>query len=104
MNAALMAASRNIYALSRDKFLPDSLSSINPKFESPHKAIILTFIVSFSLVLSNRVEFVASITNLSYMLIVSSLGLAVMKLRKFENEISFKLRKKKNWEKIELFL
>jgi amino acid transporter len=91
MNGALMAASRNVYALSRDKFLPDSLCNINSKFESPHRAIILTFIISFSLVLSNQVELVASITNLSYMIIVSSVGLAVLKLRKFENEDSFKL-------------
>jgi amino acid transporter len=91
MNSALMAASRNVYALSRDKFLPDSLSDINPRFESPHKAIILTFIISFSLVLTNQVEFVASITNLSYMIIVSSVGLAVIRLRKFEDKESFKL-------------
>lgn len=91
LNVALMAASRNAYALSRDKFLPASLSSINSKFESPHKAIIISFIISLSLVLSNQVKFVASITNLSYMIIVSSVGLAVLKLRKFEDKISFKL-------------
>lgn len=91
LNVALMAASRNVYALSRDKFLPASLSSINSKFESPHYAIIITFIISLFLVLSNQVEFVASISNLSYMIIVSSVGLAVFKLRKFEDENSFKL-------------
>ena len=94
LNVALMAASRNVYALSRDKFLPASLSSINSKFESPHKAIIITFIISLFLVLSNQVEFVASITNLSYMIIVSSVGLAVLKLRKrrkLGDKISFKL-------------
>lgn len=91
LNVALMAASRNVYALSRDKFLPVSLSSINSKFESPPKAIIITFVISLFLVLSNQVELVASITNLSYMIIVSSVGLAVLKLRKLENKISFKL-------------
>jgi len=91
LNAAIMAASRNLYALARDKFLPTSLSSINSKYESPHQAIIITFIISFSLVLSNHVEFIASITNLSYMIIVSSVGLAVLKLRKFEDKGSFKL-------------
>jgi amino acid transporter len=91
LNVALMAASRNVYALSRDKFLPASLGSINSKFESPHNAIIITFIISLFLVLSNQVEFVASITNLSYMIIVSSVGLAVLKLRKLDDKISFKL-------------
>jgi amino acid transporter len=91
LNVALMAASRNVYALSRDKFLSASLSRINSKFETPQKAIIITFIISLFLVLSNQVEFVASITNLSYMIIVSSVGLAVLKLRKFEDKISFKL-------------
>lgn len=91
LNVALMAGSRNAYALSRDKFLPASLSSINSKFETPVKAIIITFIISLFLVLSNQVEFVASITNLSYMIIVSSVGLAVLKLRKFEDKTSFKL-------------
>ena len=91
LNVALMAASRNVYALSRDKFLPASLSRINSKFDTPVRAIIITFIISLFLVLSNQVEFVASITNLSYMIIVSSVGLAVLKLRKFEDKISFKL-------------
>jgi amino acid transporter len=91
LNVALMAASRNVYALSRDKFLPTPLGIINARFETPHKAIILTFFLSLSLVLSNQVEFVASITNLSYMIIVSSVGLAVLKLRKFEDKGSFKL-------------
>jgi len=91
LNVALMAASRNVYALSRDKFLPASLSSINSKFETPHKAIIITFIISLFLVLSNQLALVASITNLSYMIIVSSVGLAVLKLRKFKDKISYKL-------------
>ena len=91
LNAAIMAASRNVYALARDKFLPTSLSSINSKYESPHQAIIITFIISFSLVLSNHVEFIASITNLSYMIIVSSVGFAVLKLRKLDDRSSFKL-------------
>jgi hypothetical protein len=91
LNVALMAASRNVYALSRDKFLSASLSRINSKFETPQKAIIITFTISLFLVLSNQVEFVASITNLSYMIIVSSVGLAVLKLRKLDDKISFKL-------------
>ena len=91
LNVALMAASRNVYALSRDNFLPKPLGIINSKFETPHKAIILTFFLSLSLVLSNQVEFVASITNLSYMIIVSSVGLAVLKLRKYEDKSTFKL-------------
>ena len=91
LNVALMAASRNVYALSRDKFLPTPLGIINAKFETPHKAIILTFFISLSLVLANQVEFVASISSLSYMIIVSSVGLAVLKLRKFEDNGSFKL-------------
>jgi len=94
LNVALMAASRNVYALSRDKFLPASLSRINSKFDTPVRAIILTFIISLFLVISNQVEFVASISNLSYMIIVSSVGLAVLKLRKrrkLGDKISFKL-------------
>jgi len=91
LNVALMAASRNVYALSRDKFLPASLSSINSKYDTPVKAIITTFIISLFLVLSSQVELVASITNLSYMIIVSSVGLAVLKLRKHGDKNSFKL-------------
>lgn len=82
---------KRVYALSRDKFLPASLSSINSKFDTPVKAIITTFIISLFLVLSNQVELVASITNLSYMIIVSSVGLSVLKLRKLGDKNSFKL-------------
>ncbi len=91
LNVTLMAASRNIYALSRDGFLPKSLSDINQRFESPLKAVLLTFFISLILVFSNQVGFVASVSNLSYMIIVSSVGFAVLKLRKFEDKDTFKL-------------
>jgi len=91
LNVALMAASRNIYALSRDGFLPKIFSQITPKIETPLGAILLTSAVALILILTHSVEFVASVSNLAYMIMVSSVGFAVLKLRKIESHRGYKM-------------
>lgn len=91
LNVALMASARNVYALSRDGFLPKKLSVINERFSSPIRAVLLTSVLAFILLLTNQVEIIASVSNLSYMLVVSSVGLAVFKSRPFEDKTVFKI-------------
>ena len=91
LNVALMAGARNIYGLSRDGFLPKKWSVINERFETPIRAILLTSVLAFILLLTNQVELIASVSNISYMLVVSSVGLAVLKSRQFEDKTVFKI-------------
>ena len=85
LSVALMAASRNIYALSRDDFLPRRWSLINTKYETPINALLLTFIIALIILFSGQIAFIASISNISYMLIVSAVGLAVIKFRRTDS-------------------
>lgn len=91
LNIGLMAGSRNVYALSRDGFLSKKWSSISERFQSPVKAVLLTFGVAVVLILTNHIDFIASISNIAFMLMVSSVGLAVLKFRKHEESTNYRL-------------
>lgn len=43
--AGIMAASRYTFAMARDNLLPAALENVNPRYETPHWAIILTGVV-----------------------------------------------------------
>jgi len=91
LNIALMAGARNVYSLANDGFVPKKLGTINERFESPIRAVVLTSIIALLLVVTNQIGFVASVSNLAYMLVVSSVGMAVIKLRKQESEGTYKI-------------
>ncbi len=46
INGFMYAASRLLYAMSRDGLLPKTLSDVHRRFRTPHKALLLTFVVS----------------------------------------------------------
>jgi amino acid transporter len=80
LNIGLMAASRNAYALARDGFLPNIISKVS-KRDSPNYAIVLSSLIAFLLLLSGTAVSVASISNFSYMLVVSMVCMSVIALR-----------------------
>ncbi len=82
LSVALLAASRNIYALARDDFLNRIWGSINKRYESPIKALILTAVMAIMILFTGEVEFIASIADISYIFVVAGVGLAVLKFRK----------------------
>jgi len=93
LSVALMAASRNVYALSRDDFLDRKWSELHPKFQSPTKALMLTYILAAIILISDRflfggnIEFIADIANISYMIVVACVGLSVIKFRSQEKNM-----------------
>jgi len=91
LNVAIMAGARNVYALSRDGFLPKKWGKINERFESPLKAVLLTAVIAIVLLLTSQINLIASVSNISYMLVVSTVGLAVLKFRKHEKDGNFKM-------------
>jgi len=85
-NGGLMTASRFLLALSRDKMLPESLSRINARFQTPHVAIGLTgalVLLSLLLPLEILVEAASCVLILTYML--SCLAVVVLRESRLAN-------------------
>ncbi len=81
LNVALMAASRNAYALARDEFLPQFFARLS-KRDVPTNAVAITAIICLALIISEGVTAIAEISNFAYMLVVSMVCLSVLALRK----------------------
>ncbi len=81
LNIGLMAASRNAYALARDGFLPKLFSKVSNK-DSPYFAIGISSIIACALLLTGQVKQIASVSDFSYMIVVSMVCLSVVALRK----------------------
>ncbi len=81
LNIGLMAASRNAYALARDGFLPNVFSKLSKK-DSPVYAIVLSSVVAMLLIFSGTATSIASVSNFSYMLVVSMVCMSVITLRR----------------------
>ena len=85
-NAGIMAASRYLLALSRDRLLPASLSAVNQRFRSPHVAILLTgavIVVSLFLELEILVKAASTVLILTY--ILSCLAVIVLRESGLQN-------------------
>lgn len=79
-NAGLMAASRYLFALSRDDYLPHGLRSLNARFGTPHNALFLTTLLiagSLFLELTVLVQAASTVFILTY--ILSNLCLIVLR-------------------------
>ncbi|NQU76954.1 MAG: amino acid permease [Planctomycetes bacterium] len=85
-NAGIMAASRYLLALSRDRLLPSPLAKVNTRFRTPHVAIIVTgaaIILSLLLKLGVLVEAASTVLILTY--ILSCLSVVVLRESGLQN-------------------
>ncbi|NLW49287.1 MAG: amino acid permease [Candidatus Brocadiaceae bacterium] len=85
-NAGIMAASRYLLALSRDRLLPPPLSRVNVRFRTPHVALAITgAVMLFSLFVSLKVlvEAASVVLILTYML--SCLSVIVLRESGLQN-------------------
>jgi len=81
MNAGLIAASRNVYALSRDGMMPRFLGKISRDFNTPFMAVIVSGLISGLFIATNAVEYVASIADFGYLIVISMVCSSVIFLR-----------------------
>lgn len=81
MNAGLIAASRNMYALSRDGMMPRLFGKISRDFSTPFIAVVMSGLISGLFILSNAVEYVASIADFGYLIVISMVCASVIFLR-----------------------
>lgn len=78
----IVSTPRLIYAMARDKVLPEGLSRLHPKNKTPYNAIIFQTIISLFVILSNSYEFLLKIATPLSIFMYGTVILAVPKLRK----------------------
>ncbi len=81
LNAALIAASRNIFALARDEMMPKILAKKSKDFGTPIFGVLISGFVSAMLLMTNAVEYVASIAGFGYLICISLVCSSVILLR-----------------------
>ncbi len=86
IGVALMAASRNIYGLALSDFIDRRWSEVNPKNQSPNRALFLSTAIMIIILLSGQVEYIAKISNLSYIFSVIFVAAAAIKLGKTKKD------------------
>ena len=77
-----LALSRILLSISRDKFLPEVLSKIHPKFQTPHIATIAVNILISLITLFLPLSKLAELASLGGLVIFIFVCFAVLKLRK----------------------
>ena len=94
INTVMLIGSRVPYALSEEKQLPGFLSKVHHKFQSPVWSLLLFATIAFVVSVSGTFVYAVSISVISKVIILAIVCVALIKLRKSENqkEAFFKLR------------
>jgi len=82
LGSNILSVPRLWFALGRDRFLPARLSTVHPRFQSPHIAIVVHGIVIAALALSGTFEQLAVFANLTSFALYFLCAIAVWALRK----------------------
>lgn len=82
VGVAVMASSRNLYALAKFDFIDRKWGEINAKYNVPMRAVVLSAFMCMLILVSGKVEFIASISNISYIISVVCVALTILKFRK----------------------
>ena len=80
--AGILAASRYLFAMSRDNLLPDMLEDVHPRYETPHIAIALTGLAMAVAILTIDVHQVAEYASGFQIMVYVLMCLSVLVLRK----------------------
>ncbi len=80
--AGILAASRYLFAMSRDNLLPDLLEDVHPRYETPHIAIALTGLAMAVALLTIDVHQVAKYASGFQIMVYVLMCMSVLVLRK----------------------
>ncbi|MEM2046347.1 MAG: APC family permease [Candidatus Jordarchaeales archaeon] len=80
-NATLFGASRLMYAMARERVLPERLSNLSRKERVPYISILLASLVSLLFALTENLELVTSMTGVAFMLIFLLVSVSNIQLR-----------------------
>jgi len=81
LNTALFAASRNLFALSRDGYMPKIFSSIHNQYKTPHVAILFSALMIILFIATRMIELVAFVSSFGFILTFSLVSLSLLILR-----------------------
>jgi len=81
---SIISLSRFLYGLAKDGKLPNYLASVHPTQKTPYKAIATTFIVLVLAIMIGEGEKAASLANLFYLVFMTIIHIAVIKLRRMK--------------------
>jgi len=81
LNTALFAASRNLFALSRDGYLPKIFSRIHGQYKTPHVAVLFSAFMIILFIATRMVELVAFVSSFGFILAYSLVALSLLILR-----------------------
>lgn len=65
INPGIAAPARYIYAMAQDKTLPRFMGKVHPKYKTPHVAVIIIGLINFILILTNSIDYIASVSLIS---------------------------------------
>ncbi|MEM3386575.1 MAG: APC family permease [Nitrososphaerales archaeon] len=68
LNASLIAASRTLYSLSRDRHIPKIFENIHASFRTPYFSLLFTFALALLIVFLFDIELIVYISDLAYLL------------------------------------
>jgi amino acid transporter len=80
--AGILAASRYLFAMSRDNLLPDMFEDVHPRYETPHIAIIVTGVAMAVALLTIDVHQVAEYASGFQIMVYVLMSMSVLVLRK----------------------
>ncbi|MHA1960509.1 MAG: APC family permease [Candidatus Thorarchaeota archaeon] len=81
LNATFLSTARVAFALGRDRFFPKMLESVHSRLKTPIPALILTFVAVAVFASTGRVELVASLAGLAYLIGQTIVNSSVIALR-----------------------
>ncbi|MFW9845432.1 MAG: APC family permease, partial [Candidatus Thorarchaeota archaeon] len=94
LNATFLSTARVAYALGRDGYFPAVFERVSRKFKTPIPALLGSFVAVCAFALTGRVEFVAALSGLAYLVtqtIVNS-SVIVIRIRRLNVPGTFKAR------------
>ncbi len=94
LNATFLSTARVTYALGRDRFLPGFLERVSPRFKTPLPALLVGFVAVSAFALTGRVDLVASLAGLAYLVgqVIVNSSVIVMRIRRLNVPGTFKAR------------
>ncbi len=93
LNASIIASSRTLFALGRDRHLPAILTAIHTRFRTPHAALVISAGLSLLLLYIMKIDALVYTTDFGYILGLTAINAAAIVLRKKVKDASpaFKL-------------
>jgi APA family basic amino acid/polyamine antiporter len=79
-NAGYMAPSRILYALGRDRLLPDTLTHVNDRFGTPDVGLFITWAIGVALVLTSTFSYALNISLAALLIMYTAHSLSLVAL------------------------